>query len=84
MMTMDRDGLLLWHGRNDGVAGRKKATITISAEVAMRDSSAIERVIDAIFDLLGSCAIELRVRAEPQATSAQPNACLASAARSAA
>jgi hypothetical protein len=54
-----------WPDCTDFVFDRLKKTIHIPAELALRDSTAIEQLIDAVFDLLGSCSVELWVCVEP-------------------
>jgi hypothetical protein len=64
MLPLDCDGLSHWYDCNGFVSDRLKKTIHVPAELALRDSTAIEQLIDAVFDLLGSCTVELWVCVE--------------------
>ena len=66
MLPLDCDGLPHWPDCPRFVSDRLKKTIHIPAELALRDSTLIEQLIDTVFDRLGSCSVELWVCAEPQ------------------
>jgi len=60
MMTLERDGSMLKNERND----QAKETIDLPAILVLYDGDLIDRAFDVIFDRLGHCIIELRIRAE--------------------
>jgi hypothetical protein len=65
MLPLDCDRLPHWPDCTDFVFDRLKKTIHIPAELALRDSTVVEQLIDSVFDLLGSCSVELWVCVEP-------------------
>ncbi len=65
MLPLDCDGLPHWPDYTDFVFDRLKKTIHIPAELALRDGTAIEQLIDTVFTLLGSCSVELWVCVKP-------------------
>jgi hypothetical protein len=62
MITVNRNGSLLWDGKDDQAASGTKATIELPADLAMLDSRTIDGVIEMVFDRLGQCVIVLHVR----------------------
>jgi hypothetical protein len=65
MLPLDCDRLPHWYDCIDVVSDRLKKTIHVPAELALRDSSVIDHLINTVFDLLGSCSVELWVCVEP-------------------
>ena len=60
MITLERDGSLLRDGRGDC----RKETIDLPAILVMHDDDMIDRIFDVVFERLGRCVVELRIRAE--------------------
>jgi hypothetical protein len=63
MLILDRDGARLENGWDDRTAGQTPTTIDLPADLVLRDSPVLDRLIDAVFDRLWNGTIELRVRA---------------------
>ena len=65
MLPLHCDELPHWPDCSSFVSEPMKKTIHIPAELALRDSTAIDHLIDTVFDLLGSCSVELWICVEP-------------------
>ena len=50
MLILDRDGVRIRNGWADHTAGQTLATIDLPADLVLRDSAVIDRLIDAVFD----------------------------------
>ena len=65
MLILDRDGVRIGNGWADHTAGQTPVTIDLPADLVLRDSAVIDRLIDAVFDRLWNGTIDLRVRVPP-------------------
>jgi hypothetical protein len=61
MLTLERDGTLLNHGRDTSLRARIKETIDLPAFLVMYDGDLIDRLFDVVFERLDRCVIELRI-----------------------
>ena len=64
MLTLERDGSLLSHERNDRARTPAKETIELPAILVMYDGDLIDRVLDVVFERLGRYVVELRIHAD--------------------